>query len=522
MTAPTTTDLRPGDDYNDRTTWDELLIPAGWTFLGERRGTTYWRRPGKVDGISATTGYGDGDYDCLYVFSTSTTFEAETAYSKFGAYAHLHHGGDYTAAARQLAADGYGSGTPGALTPFQPEHGANVGLDNPEPHGRRVRLQSIAGLRLRPVRWLWEGRLALGSFALLGGREGLGKSTVAYWLIARITRGDLPGESSGTPRAVIVAATEDSWEHTIGPRLVAAGADLELIYRVDVVTSEQTTATLSLPLDNQRLAIEVEQVGAALILLDPLMSRLSENLDSHKDADVRRALEPLADLADRTGAVVLGLIHVNKGIGGDVLTSVMGSRAFVAVARSVLAVVVDPEDETRRLLGMPKNNLGRTDLPSLIFRIIGVEVPTDEGPAITGVVSWEGESDISVDAAMRDGASDPEVRTATTEAGDWLSDYLYTQGGNADSADIRRAGLAAGHSSDALKRARRRLGIAVTSIGFPRRTQWTAPVGASSGETALTALTALTGDQTAQSVQLVQLEQSGGTGAFVAPTVVAS
>ena len=43
-----------------------------------------------------------------------------------------------------------------------------------------------------------------------------------------MTRGTLQGACQGNPRAVIVAATEDSWEHTIVPRLMAAGADLNL------------------------------------------------------------------------------------------------------------------------------------------------------------------------------------------------------------------------------------------------------------------------------------------------------
>ncbi len=42
------------------------------------------------------------------------------------------------------------------------------------------------------------------------------------------------------------------------------------------------------------------------------MSRLDAKLDTHKDAEVRIALEPLTALADRTGAAVARLIHVNK------------------------------------------------------------------------------------------------------------------------------------------------------------------------------------------------------------------
>ena len=59
----------------------------------------------------------------------------------------------------------------------------------------------------------------------------------------------------GTPRAVIVAATEDSWAHTIVPRLMAAGADLDRVYRVDVVTVEGTDSALSLPGDLVALGV---------------------------------------------------------------------------------------------------------------------------------------------------------------------------------------------------------------------------------------------------------------------------
>lgn len=102
--------LRPGDDFNNRATWDQILTPHGWTLAWSRgRLLRGWTRPGKntKDGISATTGRNDGDN--LYVFSTSTEFEPETAYSKFGAYALLNHGGDHSAAAQALAAEGYGS-----------------------------------------------------------------------------------------------------------------------------------------------------------------------------------------------------------------------------------------------------------------------------------------------------------------------------------------------------------------------------------------------------------------------------
>ncbi|RBO87225.1 bifunctional DNA primase/polymerase-like protein [Micrococcus sp. KT16] len=108
--APTSTPQRaegprPGDLWAARTTWADLLTRHGWQVHHTSGVETHWTRPGKstTEGPSATTREDGG----LYVFSTSTMFDAETPYSKFGAYAVLEHGGDHAAAARALAADGF-------------------------------------------------------------------------------------------------------------------------------------------------------------------------------------------------------------------------------------------------------------------------------------------------------------------------------------------------------------------------------------------------------------------------------
>lgn len=115
LTPNTTTDwsngAKPGEDYENQTTWDEILTPHDWTRTHTHGRTSYWIRPGKNPrdgGISATTGR-DPERDRLYVFTTSTEFEAETPYTKFGAYALLEHGNDYKAAAKHLAKQGYGT-----------------------------------------------------------------------------------------------------------------------------------------------------------------------------------------------------------------------------------------------------------------------------------------------------------------------------------------------------------------------------------------------------------------------------
>jgi hypothetical protein len=147
-----------------------------------------------------------------------------------------------------------------------------------------------------------------GAVALLGGREGVGKSTTSYDLVAKITRRALPGHLYGQPKSVVVCATEDAWAETIVPKLVAAKADLDRVLRVDSVSPERFEGALSLPADVQRLKQLIGGEDVAFVLLDPLLSTLDIELDSHKE---RRgmALEPLSRLAHDSQVSMLGLVH---------------------------------------------------------------------------------------------------------------------------------------------------------------------------------------------------------------------
>jgi hypothetical protein len=505
-TTKSSAGTRPGDDFSRRTTWPELLEPAGWTRVYDRGDVTAWRRPGKAHGISATTNVGGSDL--FYCFSSSTEFQPDKSYTKFGAYSVLHHDGDLSAAAKALAGQGYGSNGEPGTTP-----------DASDTQARTLTLTPASTIKVRPVRWLWQDRLALGTFALMAGREGVGKTTAAYTLGASLTRGTLPGAYFGTPRAVVIAATEDSWEHTIVPRLMAADADLDRVYRVDVVTSEGVGTAISLPRDLAALERLIREYAVGQIILDPLLSRLDTAIDTHKDAEVRLALEPLVSLADATGTCVLGIIHCNKSASSDALTMIMASRAFVAVARAVLFVMIDPEDDTRRLLGQPKNNLGRGDLPSLMFTIEGAHVTdTAEGEVWTGKLVWAGQTDRTIRDAVEAATESAGDRSASSEAADWLHDYLTEQGGTRDSATIQDEGRKAGHGRIAVQRARVRLRLRVAGLGFPRRTYWSLPPSQSvqpvvshPGESALTDISETTDAnrvvQSSQSSQSSQLQE---------------
>ena len=353
-----------------------------------------------------------------------------------------------------------------------------------------LKIRRASEIQVRRAHWTWTSRVPRGELALLAGREGIGKSTLAYWMVAAITTGTLPGEHAGQPRSAVVVATEDSWEHTIVPRLVAAGADLTRVIQVEAALvdedGEQWPEPLSLPRDVEALRrlLATEDVG--LVVLDPLLSRLSGTLDSHKDAQVRQALEPLVRVAHEARCAVVGIIHVNKAATSDVLNSVMGSRAFTATARAVLYVMTDPEDEGTRLVGLAKCNIGPTDIPTLTFTIasqLAGRDPDDGTEVWSGALAWTGETDRSVSEALRASrALDDEDGDERDQCAAWLADYLVSNDGEARPDDVTKAGRAAGWSVDQVKRAKKPAGVRSVKSGMTGGWVWQlSPEGSTKG-----------------------------------------
>lgn len=96
----------PWDDYNDRGDVIALLERHGWKIVGQKNDRTIFKRPGKTDSKSS------GDFhhglNLFKVFTTSSVFETDKAYSRFAVYTTLEHNGNFSEAAKQLLKDGFG------------------------------------------------------------------------------------------------------------------------------------------------------------------------------------------------------------------------------------------------------------------------------------------------------------------------------------------------------------------------------------------------------------------------------
>jgi hypothetical protein len=98
---------RPGDIFNVMASWDDVLIPQGWKKVYTSTSqTTFWRRPGKKEGISASTNH--KGYDLFFCFSSSVPeISPNKGYTKFSLLTALKYGGDPRAAAKSLVVENY-------------------------------------------------------------------------------------------------------------------------------------------------------------------------------------------------------------------------------------------------------------------------------------------------------------------------------------------------------------------------------------------------------------------------------
>ena len=314
-------------------------------------------------------------------------------------------------------------------------------------------------VRPQPVAWLWPGYLPLGKLSLLCGDPGLGKSLVALHVAACVT-GVRPwpdGAMDGATGGVLLLSAEDDGADTVRPRLDAAGADVAAIAlltgvtRLDPDTGQLREDLFTLPGDLAALDAAIGRVkDCRLVVIDPLAAFLPAGrwFDSHRNADVRAVLAPLAALAARHEVALLAVHHLRKG-GGDApaLHRVIGSIAFTAAARVVHMVLRDPDDDTRRLFVSVKNNIG-AEPPALAFRIVPAKLACR--------LEWEQEPvHVRADEVLARRGGD-RARADADEAGNFVRQALA--GGKRPARDVIEAARTCGLSRTTVYRRFKELG----------------------------------------------------------------
>lgn len=317
------------------------------------------------------------------------------------------------------------------------------------------------------IRWLWPDWLPEGKLTLLAGSPGTGKTTLALALAATVTRGGTWPDGTACNRAgdVLVWSGEDNPADTIVPRLMAAGADLD---RVHIITGRTDGNGELLPFDpaadmpllSERLT---DMDAARLLILDPIVSAVSG--DAHRVNDVRRNLQSLVDMANAHGCCVLGISHFAKGTkGSSPAERVIGSQAFVALARMVLIAGKDEAAE-RRILARAKSNIAPDD-GGVAYSL---EL-TETGGITASRVVWGALIDGSARDILGDVEQDDEERTGLDDACEFLAGLLSD--GPVRTKVLKADADGAGFNWKMMQRAASKLGVEKRKIGMKEGWEW--------------------------------------------------
>jgi hypothetical protein len=299
-----------------------------------------------------------------------------------------------------------------------------------------------------PVSWLWPNFIPPDKIGILDGDPDLGKSLIALDLCARLSTGrPFPdGQPGPGPCNALVLSAEDTVSHTIVPRLRQAGADMQRVF-VWQRESNDEDWPWHFPSHIRRLDDALARTDARLAVIDPIMAFLDDKVNSGSDQSVRRALTPLAQVAEKHRCALLMHRHLNKQGGNKALYRGLGSIAFVAACRFALMVGRDPKDPNRWVLAQVRNSLAGLQ-PSLAYRITGAD-------KTTASVEWLGPSPYSADQLLTGrGRAERNPRVA---AADFLKKFLAD--GPRTSQDIWQAAQKAGLTKRTVQRAKHSLEI---------------------------------------------------------------
>jgi putative DNA primase/helicase len=340
-------------------------------------------------------------------------------------------------------------------------------LENP-----LVQLQCAADIIPEPIEWLWPGWLAKGKLHIFAGAAGTGKTTIAMNMAATITRGDLfPDNSICQQGSVLIWSGEDSASDTLVPRLMAAGANLEKVHFVGNTIQQHQVRSFDPATDMQHLMMQAANIpDLALLIIDPIVNAVSG--DSHKNGEVRRALQPVVDFAEKLKCAVLGITHFSKGgQGKDPLERVTGSLAFGALARVVLVTAkISPGDEVQRIVCRAKSNIG-PDTGGFSYSL-------DQTEVIPGIFSSYSSWGSMLEGTARELLSEQDQSEGgSSSALDSAKDFLYKLllNGELSQQTIQDEAETAGHSWATVRRAKSLLNIISSKSVLDKRWYWKLP-----------------------------------------------
>jgi hypothetical protein len=315
---------RPGDVFARANSWADILEPVGWKKLYTHDGVTYWRRPGKTFGQSATTNYKGADL--LYVFTSSTEFAADKSYGKFAAHTVIHHGGDFSKAASELAK-------------LQKKAKVNEGSTEPGPDGKPTKKSRLQLIPFKDIKldtgddYLIEDAIPREGVCLIWGEPKCGKS---FWTFDATMHIALGWEYRGRQveqGAVVYCAFEGQRGFTrrieaFRQNKLSEDADIDLPFYLEPVTMDLINE------HEELIAIIGRQLNGgrpAAIVLDTLNRSLFGSESS--DEDMGKYIRAADALREAFGCVVIIVHHC-----GHEAKRPRGHSSLIGAADAIICV----------------------------------------------------------------------------------------------------------------------------------------------------------------------------------------
>lgn len=334
-----------------------------------------------------------------------------------------------------------------------------------------VHITCAADIKPEAIRWLWKGWLARGKFHIFAGQAGTGKTTIAIALASTVSNGGrFPDGTLAPVGDVLIWSGEDSAQDTLVPRLIAADADMNRIHFIGDVQHGDEMRSFDPATDIKVLLDTAIRLGnVSLLIVDPVVNAVAG--DSHKNGEVRRALQPLVEFGEKMDCAVLGITHFSKGTGGkDPMERVTGSLAFAALARIVLATgKINDNGTVKRIFCRAKSNIG-VDSDGFEYDLQQKELDGHKGVFSSYALWGQAVEGTATELLTETSPDDAEGANADKFLRDLLANGSMAQ------KDIEADCTGAGYSFATVKRAKKRIGVVAKKDGMKGGWFWSLPI----------------------------------------------
>lgn len=204
----------------------------------------------------------------------------------------------------------------------------------------------------KEIEWLWKPYIVKGNINIIMGDGGLGKSYLITWLVSAISKGaKIPFSNNNFKQGTsILQNAEDDPDTTILPRLMLNDVDVS---KIGAFNEENEFLEVQ---QIKRLEDRIKGFHPEVVVLDPIQSFVG-NININSQNEVKNALKPLKQLAQKYNCAIIMIMHLNKNNAAKASQRANGSTEFITSSRSVILITENPENSSERLFIPVKTNL---------------------------------------------------------------------------------------------------------------------------------------------------------------------